>query len=385
MYRKSNKLLALIILVMLTLVVAGCGQPAAKAPEQPKAPEKLKIGFAGPLTGPCAQDGESMKKGAALAVELVNKAGGIDGKQVEIVFEDDKSDPKEAASVANKYASDKDLLAVIGHYNSSCTLAGAPIYNKAGIVEISGGSSSPAVTQAGPYTFRTITTDAFQGQYLINWAAKDEGFKKIAIVFENTDYGRGLVDIIKAEAPKLGADIVAEEAYILGQTKDFSSIVTKIKNAKPDAIIIGGLYNETALLAKQAARSGLKVPIMGVDGIYSDALIELGGDAVNGVMLTGFFHKSSSSKETQDFIAAYTAKYNEDPGTYAAYTYDAANIVLQAMKNGAKDRKSVMDYLTTLKDFKGATGITSFDENGDCIKEPLKLIVKDGKFDIYQK
>jgi len=381
---RQKGIFLLTCLLFIAFLAVGCG---AKTETPAPAPESkvLKLGFAGPLTGACAQDGESMKKGAVLAVEMVNQAGGINGKQVEIAFEDDKSDPKEAAAVANKYAANKDILAVIGHYNSSCTLAGAPIYNKAGVVEISGGSSSPAVTDAGPYTFRTITTDAFQGEYLVNWAVKDEGFKKIAVVYENTDYGAGLLKIVEAEAPKLGASIVAKEAYILGQTKDFSSIVTKIKNAKPDVIIVGGLYNETALFAKQAVRSGLKTPIMGVDGIYSDALIELGGEAVEGVMLTGFFHTSSPNQETQGFINAYKAKYQEEPGTYAAYTYDAANIVLEAMKKGAADRKAIMDYLTTLKDFQGATGITSFDANGDCVKDPLKLAVKGGKFEIYKK
>ncbi|WHH61479.1 ABC transporter substrate-binding protein [Petroclostridium sp. X23] len=380
MILKKKMIYALSLVVMMTFVVAGCG--AQSSSSESKA---IKLGFAGPLTGASAQDGESMKKGAALAADVVNKAGGIDGKQIEFVFEDDKSDPKEAASVANKFASDTNILAVVGHFNSSCTLAGAPIYNKAGVVEVSGGSSSPAVTDAGPYTFRTITTDAFQGEYLINWAVKEEGFKNIAIVYENTDYGQGLLKVAEEEAGELGAKIVVKESYILGQTKDFSPIVTKIKDTKPDVVIIGGLYNETALIAKQMQRSGYKVPIMGVDAIYSDALIELGGDAVDGVMMTGFFHESSSSKEAQDFIAAYKEAYKEEPGTYAAYVFDAANIVIEGLKNGGQDRKKVMEYLTTLKDYNGVTGITSFDENGDCIKQPLKLIVKDGKFEIYNK
>lgn len=345
----------------------------------------LKLGFAAPLTGASAQDGDSMKKGAQLAIDLANKAGGINGKKLEIAFEDDKSDPKEAASIANKFASDKSILAVLGHYNSSCTLAGAPIYNKAELVEISGGSSSPAVSAAGPYTFRTITTDAVQGKYLMEWAAKDEGYKSIAVIYENTDYGQGFLKIAEEQATALGVSIVAKEAYVLGQTKDFSSIVTKVKNAKPDVIMIGGLYNETALIAKQMQRSGYKAPIMGVDGIYSDALIQLGGDAVEGIMTTAFFHSSSTSKETQDFIAAYKAAYKEEPGTYAAYVYDAANIVIEALKKGATDRKGIMTYLTTLKDFKGVTGNTTFDVNGDSIKNPLKLVVKGGKFELYKK
>jgi branched-chain amino acid transport system substrate-binding protein len=326
-----------------------------------------------------------MKRGAQLAVDIVNKAGGIDGKQVEIVFEDDKSDPKEAASIANKYAADKAMLAVIGHYNSSCTLAGAPIYNKAGIVEISGGSSSPAVTDAGEYTFRTITTDAFQGKYVMEWAANQEGYKTLAVVYENTDYGQGILTIAEEQAAALGIELVAKEAYILGQTKDFSSIVTKLKEAQPDAILIGGLYNETALLAKQMQRSGYSAPIMGVDGIYSSALIELGGEAVEGIMMTAFFHNSSPSQVTQDFIAAYKAAYNEDPGTYAAYVFDATNIVIEALKSGATDRAAIQAYVAKVQNYEGVTGPISFDENGDRFSDPLQLVVQDGKFELYTK
>jgi branched-chain amino acid transport system substrate-binding protein len=377
--RKSG-LICIALLVVFALALAGCG--GSSAPADSKA---LKIGFAGPTTGSSAQDGEAMRKGALLAAELVNKAGGINGKKIEIVAANDKSDPKEAAAIANKFSADASILAVIGHFNSSCTLAGAPIYNKAGVVEISGGSSSPAVTKAGPYTFRTITTDAFQGKYLTDWVVKDEGYKNIAIIYENTDYGQGLLNVIEAEAPKLGAKIVAKEAYLLGETKDFSAIVAKVKAANPDAIIIGGLYNEAALIAKQARKSDLKTPLFGVDGLYSDALVKVGAEAVEGFRLTGFFHTSSSSKETQDFIKAYKEAYKEEPGTYAAYTYDAANIIIEALKQGKTDRKGIMEYLTPLKGFKGVTGVTNFDENGDCIKEPLRLIVNDGKFQIYKK
>ena len=376
--KMTRKMISVLALMMAAaLVFTGCASTSKSS--------TLKLGFAGPLTGASAQDGEAMKNGAQLAVDIVNKAGGIDGKQVEIVFEDDKSDPKEAASIANKYASDKSMLAVIGHFNSSCTLAGAPIYNKAGMVEISGGSSSPAVTDAGEFTFRTITTDAFQGKYVMEWAAKQEGFKTLAVVYENTDYGQGILTIAEEQAAALGLELVAKEAYILGQTKDFSSIVTKLKEAQPDAVLIGGLYNETALLAKQMQRSGFSVPIMGVDGIYSSALIELGGEAVEGIMMTAFFHSSSPSQVTQDFIAAYKAAYNEDPGTYAAYVFDAANILIEAMKSGATDRAAIQAYVAKVQNYEGVTGPISFDENGDRFSDPLQLVVKGGKFELYSK
>ncbi len=376
--------IALCLIIMISsFALAGCG--GEKKPAAPAAPQTIKLGFVGPLTGASAQDGESMRRGTELAIEIANAAGGVGGKKIELAAADDKSDPKEAAAIANKFIADASILAVVGNYNSSCTLAGAPIYNKAGLIQVSPGSSSPAVSNAGPFTFRTITTDAFQGKYLINWAVKDEKFKNIAVVYENTDYGQGLLKVIEAEAPVLGAKIVAKEAYLLGETKDFSAVVSKVKAAKPDVIIVGGLYNETALFAKQAIKNELKVPMMGVDGLYSDALIKLGGEAVEGLKLTAFFHVSSPSKETQNFIAAYKKKYNEEPGTYAAYAFDAASIVIEAMSKGKAERKAIMEYVTPLKGFKGATGVIDFDANGDRIGTALKLIVKGGKFQVLDK
>ncbi len=377
----SRKWKALLLAGICGLMLAGCGQSKSGADDS----KVLKLGFVAPLSGASAQDGESMRKGATLAAEIVNKKGGINGKTVEFVSQDDKSDPKEAAAVANKFSSDKSILAVVGHFNSSCTLAGAPIYNKAGVVEISPGSSSPAVSGIGKFTFRTITTDAFQGAYLAKWAVQEEGFKKLAVVYENTDYGQGIASVIEKEAAQMGAAVVAKEAYILGETKDFSAIVSKLKSVNPDVIIIGGLYNEAALIAKQARRSGLETPFMGVDAIYSDALIKLGGEAVEGIMLTGFFHSSNTNPATQEFIKAYKEKYNEEPGTYAAYSYDAARLIIEALEKGKTDRAGIQAYLASVKDFKGATGTTTFDEKHDCIKEPLKLVIKGGKFEIYKK
>ena len=360
--------------------LSGCtsgnsGNSASKGP--------IKIGLAAPLTGASAQDGISIKNGAQIAIDRINADGGIDGRLVELEVMDDKTDPKEAAIVANKLAEDKEIVAVVGHFNSSATLAGAPIYNKAGVVEISPGSSSSAVTDAGDYTFRVITTDAFQGQYLAEWAIVESGFEKIAILYENSDYGKGLSDVVVEKAVELGGTIVVNESYLPGETTDFNAILTNVKTAEPDVIFIGGLYNEAALIAKQAKQQGLDVPFMGVDAIYSDALIELGGEAAEGILLMGFFHESTSNAVAQEFMAAYQEAHGAFPGTYAAYAYDATLVVLEAIKNVGTDRQAICDYIAAMKDFQGATGINTFDENGDVLKDPIKLVIRDGKFEIY--
>ncbi|WP_206809024.1 ABC transporter substrate-binding protein [Paradesulfitobacterium ferrireducens] len=382
-----KKKIALITSVVLSLSLAltGCGSSTANSGKSGGAGgDKIKIGVAIPLTGAIAETGGTIKKAVELGAEQINQKGGINGKQVELVELDDKADPKEAAIVANKFASDSSIIGVVGHYTSSTTLAGAPIYNKAGLSHIAIGSTSPAVTNAGPFTYRDITTDAYDGEIVAKWTV-DEGAKKIAILYENDDYGKGLADVYNKKVTSLGSQIVFQEPYNLGETKDFSAILTKLKAAGPDTIFIAGQYNEAAMILKQGKRLGISLPVFGSNGLYSDALIQLGGQEVEGLRAVGSFHRSADYPEAKAFIDAYKAKWGQEPDTWAAYAYDALNILFEAVKNGGEDRKKVNDYLTTLKDFKGATGTTTFDANGDCLKEPLKLIVKNGKFEIYKK
>jgi branched-chain amino acid transport system substrate-binding protein len=381
--RMKKGLLGFIMFFLVAVLVAGCGNKGASTTGSSNN-GSLKIGLAAPLSGSSAEYGEQFKKGAELAVKLANDTGGINGKKVELVIQDDKGDPKEAVNTANKFASDKSIVAVIGHFNSSATLAAAPIYNKNKVVEISPSSSSPKVTDAGEYTFRVITTDAFQAQYVADWT-KEEGFKKVAIVYEQTDFGVGLSDVYSKAAKENGIKVVANEAYVAGQTKDFASILTKIKEKQPELLFIGGLYNEAALIAKQAKQLGVHVKFIGVDSLYSDALVKLGGDAVEGTMLIGFFNPNSENEKTKEFVQAYKKAYGEEPGTYAAYTFDATSIILEAIKQKGADRESIKEYLTTLKGYKGATGVHDFDPNGDVLKEPEKLVVKDGKFQPYKQ
>ncbi|MEW6266215.1 MAG: ABC transporter substrate-binding protein [Thermodesulfobacteriota bacterium] len=368
-------------LIVLSLGLWGLAGPGYTQAQK----ENLVIAVAGPLTGTSAQDGNAIKNGAALAADLINKKGGVKGQNIQIVAEDDRSDPKEAANVANKLANDKKVLAVIGHFNSSCTLAGAPIYNRAKVVEISAGSTSPAVSQAGPYTFRVIVTDAFQGDFVARWMVKEEGLKKIAILYENDDYGVGLKDVMTKKIAANGGQVAGLESYYLGETKDFTPYITKLKAVNPDAVFIAGLYNEAALIAKQAADVGWNPALFGVDGIYSTALVDLGGKAVEGTRVAGFFHPALADPVVQQFVQDFKAKYNKEPGTYEAFGYDAMLVLAAALEKGGTNREAVKNCLTTLKGLKGVTGLNSFDENGDVVKDPYKLIVRGGKFQPYKK
>ena len=372
--KKHMLLLTLVLIGVLIMAPASWGASSSE----------YVIGFAGPLTGASAQDGESARRGVEIAVKQVNAEGGIDGKTVRISVQDDKTDPKEAAIVANKLVQDQSIVAVVGHFNSSCTLAGAPIYGNGSLPHIAFGSSSPAVSQTGPFTFRTIPTDDVGGRFSAQWAFNEYDVKKAAIMYENTDYGLGVLSVFEDECAKNGIEIVAKESYLIGETTDFTTSITRIRSLAPDLLFLGSLYNEAALIAKQSAILGLDVPMASVDGLYSHALIELGGPDVEGITFAAFFSDSNPDPLVQDFVAAYQADYGSVPSTYAAYAFDATLVILDALKNAGGDRRKIQEHISNIDGIPGVTGLNAFDENGDVSKSPVFVTIKDGVFTVIQ-
>lgn len=373
--RSTKVILAILLSIAMLFACTGCGE---------KEVTEYVIGFVGPLTGASAQDGQDALEGAQLYVEQVNAAGGIDGIPLTLNVQDDKGDPKEAAIVANMLAQDESVLAIVGHYNSSCTLAGAPIYNEAGVAAIAYGSSSPAVTEAGPYIYRTIPSDDVGGRMVAQWAFADLSPTKAAIVYENNDYGLGTATIYKEECEAAGVEVVAYENYIPDETTDFTTMLTKIKESGAEVMLLATLYNETAMFAKQAQLLGLSLPMYGVDALYQPALIELGGDAVEGLTISAFFSMDNPDPAVQEFVEAFRAKYDSDPATYHAYAYDATMCIVEALKASGPDREKINEYLTTLTGVNGASGVNSFDENGDVLKDAIRIVIQDGKFNVVQ-
>ena len=374
---RKGKSVGVLLLVALFVLILGTFAEAAGT---------VKIGWYGPTSGSNAQDGQDGRLGAEIARDIVNAEGGINGRKVEIVFADDKGDPKEGASIATMFASNKDILGVAGPFNSSVMLAAAPIYNKAKLCNVGWGVSSPMITTAGPYIYRVQFTDSLGGDFVAKWMVKDEGFKKIAVVYENTDYGVGLLDVMKKSVPKYGGAIAAEASYMQGQTKDFSSVIASLKAAKPEAIFMGSVYNETALFAAQAKDLGFTVPIFGTDGLFSDGLLEIGGSAVEGLRCFCVFYHEFDKPAVKKLVEAYRKKTGKNPSTWVALSYDSTMAVLEAIrKTDAKTRADVKKGLDNFGVYEGATGKIEFDENGDVKKEFSKIIVEKGKFVPYKK
>ena len=380
----------IIILLIVGLVsVWGC-QPAGR--DKQEAQKELKVAVAAPFTGNAAAFGEMIKRGAELREKEINEAGGINGMKLTLLFEDDAGKGSEASLVAERISSNLQILAVVGHFNSTCSLAGKPIYRRAGIVELSPGSTAVTVCEGSDWTFRNLYRDDFQGQFIARYI--DEiltDLQSVAVFFDNDDYGRGLRNAFVAEAERIGLNLVADEAYERDNT-DFKAQLTSIKARNPDAIFISGLYAEAGLIVKQAREAGITAQFFGADGVDSPDFLVIAGTSAEGTYLTTPFTFGAAGEDAQQMAASFEALHGVAPDTWAALTYDAVGMIADALAKTynpevavAGNRKAIRDHLASLdtpaEGYKGVTGLTYFDVNGDTVNKPAYVkVVKDGQF-----
>ena len=357
----------------LAILFAGCK----------KKEDVIKIGIAGPMTGAQAKMGTDFRNGVTIAVEEWNSKGGILGKKIEMVIGDDQADPKQAVAVANKLIND-GAVGIIGHFNSSCSIPASDVYNRSGIPMISPGSTNPQITERGYRgVFRVCGRDDQQGKVAADFVKTKLKIKKVAIIHDKTTYGQGLADEFKKN---LGGDV--EVVYYGGITqgdKDFKTVLTSIKDKKPEMIYFGGIYPETGLLVKQAREINVAVPFMSGDGSIDPKFVEIAGDkAAEGTYLT-FSPDPKNIPAAKGFIEKYNAKFGE-LGPYSVYAYDAINILLTAIKEaGITDGKAIIEKLHSME-FSGALGKIKFTDKGDVTGSPYVIwITKNGKFEEYWK
>jgi len=374
---KSKKLL---IFVSVLLIVSLLGLTGCR--NQSNSSSTIKLGAAAPMTGDYAQYGEYFKNGLELALEEINKNGGVLGKKIELVYGDDKGDPEEAVSVAQKFVTDKNITGIIGHFFSGCSLAAGPIYQQNGIPMLAVASTNPEVPKIGDYVFRINVGDNYQGTQLAKWLYEEKSIKKVAVVYDNSDYGKGVTDVFIKTFKDLGGEITTVESYMGGQEKDFSVIVTKIKASNAEAMVLASYPTEGALIVQKARNSGLDIPIVCSDSVYTEDFIKLGGKAVEGVIVVSYFHPSDPKPEVQEFVKKFKAKYNKEPDSWSPYAYDALYVMVDAIKRaGSTDRKAVRNALAETKDFKGATGVTTFNKDREPEgKNLIILIVTNGQY-----
>lgn len=371
------------LLIIGLIAISGC-QPSDKG---------LRIAVAAPLTGGSAAFGEMIRKGAELKQKEINEAGGINGKMLTIAFRDDAGDESEATLVAERIANDKETLAVVGHFNSKCTLSGQEIYDRVGIVELSPGSTNVKVCIGSKWTFRNLYRDDFQGKFIAQYIDNElAGIETVAVFFHNDDYGRGLRDAFVAEVEKTGLTLVASEAYE-EDTTNFKAQLTSIKAKKPDAIFISGLYAQAGLIVKQAREAGVTSQFFGADGIDNEVFLTTAGSrAADGTYITTPFLFGEGDPKAKEMAANFEKHHKVPPDTWAALTYDAVGMIAEALEATynpeaelAENRKAIREHLAAIdtpeEGYKGVTGLTYFDQNGDTVDKPAYVkVVRDGKF-----
>jgi len=316
-----------------------------------------------------------------MAVEEINKAGGLLGKQVRVIVEDDQGKAEEAQTVVTKLISKDKVIAVLGEVASSNSLAAAPVAQQNQVPMISPSSTNPEVTRKGDYIFRVCFIDPFQGYVMAKFAASTLKLTKVAILRDvKSDYSVGLADVFIDNFKKMGGTIVADESYSQSDT-DFNAQLTSLKAKSPQAIFVPGYYTEVGLIARQAKKQGINVPLLGGDGWDSPKLTEIGGKDLDGSFLSNHYSVDDPSPAIQKFVSDYKARYNAVPDALAGLGYDSAMVLFDAIKRaGTTEGPKLRDAIAQTKDFQGVTGKITLDAERNANKPAVVLEIKDGKF-----
>ena len=341
--------------------------------------DKVRIGVFMSTTGSTANFGISSVNGIKLAADEINAAGGINGKQVELLEQDDRSDASEAATIVTKFVTQDQVHGIIGEVASSRSIAAAPIAQNAKIPMLTPSSTNPEVTKKGNFIFRSCFIDPYQGAAIAQFAAKTLGAKTAAIMVDRkNDYSTGLEKVISETFTKFGGKIVATQSYQEGD-QDFNAQLTSLKGSNPEVLFVPGYYNDVGLIAKQARDKGITVPLIGGDGWDSEQLYKIGGTALNGSYFTNHYSPYDTDPKVVKFVNDYKAKYGSIPDALAATAYDAARIMFDAVKRSKSlTGPDIRDALAATKDYPGVTGTVTFNENRDAVKPIVMIEIKDG-------
>lgn len=385
---KKKKLVGVFMSLMITAgLMVGCNggtQNADSSDNNGGGGDTIKIGANLELSGGAASYGQSIAEGLELAIEEINKEG-INGKKIELVKVDNKSDAAEATSGAIKLISQDKVVAIIGAATSTNTLAQVQVAQNNKIPLITPAGTNPTITnkdgKVNDFVFRTCFIDPFQGTVAAKFAIDDLKVKNAAILIDSSsDYSKGLASSFKKAFEENGGKIVAEEAYVAKDT-DFRATLTRIKSANPEFLFLPGYYEEVGLIVKQARELGIKVPIMGGDGWDSPTLVEIAGpEALNNTFITNHYSSGDPDPKIQDFVKAFKAKYNKSPDAFNALGYDTAYFLADAIKRaGDADPVKIKEALAQTKDLSLVSGTLTLDENHDPIKSAAILEYKNGE------
>ena len=364
----------------LALTVALLGVSCARQTDT------IRVGEYASLTGNEAAFGRSSHRGTELAIEEINKAGGVLGKQLKLITEDTQSKEGESSTVVSKLISREGVIAVLGEVASGRSLEAAPICQQNKVPMISPSSTNPRVTQVGDYIFRVCFLDSFQGDALARFAINSLKAKKVAIMSDvSSAYSVGLGEFFQSSFTKRGGTVSSTQKFSKNDT-DFNAQLTAIKATEPDAIFVPAYYQEVGLIIRQARQLGIKVPLFGGDGWEAPELLDIAKEAAEGTYYTTHYSPEAQNPEVQNFVKAYRAKHNnETPDAMAALGYDSVIVLADAIKRaGSTEGPKLRDALAATKDVKGVTGSTTIDKNRDATKPATVITIKNGKFQFVE-
>jgi branched-chain amino acid transport system substrate-binding protein len=371
---------ALLTFGLFSLLLTGScikkdGASSTSATNTPEGSEIL-IGEYGSMTGSESTFGVSTHKGVMMAIDEVNKAGGIKGKKIQLKHYDDQGQAAEAVTTMTKLITQDKVSLVIGEVASSRSIAAGAIAQQYKVPMVSPSSTNPKVTQVGDYVFRVCFIDPFQGAVMARFAINNLKLKRAAVFRDiKADYSVGLANFFVEEYKKMGGEVVADVSYASGDM-DFKSQLTSIKGKNPDVLFIPGYYTEVGLVARQARELGLKAVLLGGDGWDSEKLTEIGGEAIVGGYFSNHYSHEDKSPVVQNFVAQFKTRYGDVPSGLAAQGYDAAMVAFDAIKRASDlSPKSLRDALAQTKNFQGVTGMITINEDRNAVKPAVVLKV----------
>lgn len=377
MKKNLLKVIAAMVITGLIATFSGCSSEQTSTNSGDK---EIKIGTFGPYTGDAATDGIQSRDGATLAVEQINKKGGVLGKQIKLITMDDQAKAPESMNVVQKLIQQEKVTALVSGSYSTPSKTVSPVVQQAKVPMVVAYAVNPDITQGGKFVFRAIYAGPAQGAAMAEYVVKEKNLKKVAILNVNNDYGNTNADGFTNQAKKLGGEIVISRNFVDG-TKDFKALLTTVKEKNPQAIYVGSYYNEASQICVQARQLGISVPIFGDDGFDSPKFLELGGKSVEGVQFTTPFFREEPRPIVQEFIKAYKEKFNKEPDMLSAQSYDSVLVLADAIKRAnSTDKEAIRKALSATKGFEGVTGKFSFDDKNEVIKPVIITKVENGKF-----
>lgn len=366
------------LLIGSAILPLGASLPEGQAHAQAR---NYTVGYMLPLTGEFSQYGIRFRNSAEMALESFNRANRLGGAQIRILYEDTKSDAREATTVARKFVDNAEVVGVLGDFSSSASMAAAQVFAQAGMPQLSQTASHPDFVRISPWQFRNITTQAYEGPFMARWM-REAGLRRVAVVCIQNDWGQSVAENFVRGFRELGGEVTSTEFFNPGN-REFRTILTKIARERPDGVFLGMFYEDGAALLQQRRQLAMRMPFYGTGSLYEPKLIELAGPGAEGLRLSTGFMVNSPEPAVAAYVQEYQRRYNSEPNMFSAQAFDAANIMFEAIARAHPNvtRQSVRDQLAATRDFPGITGSTTFDpQTREPTKQLARMQIENGRF-----